>query len=63
MMSPHAPALGSDSSGMLGVGGAKQVQPHMVRAIADIKVVQRLDDGTGFIARDRMGGMTRGVAW
>lgn len=36
---------------------------YLQKAIPDIKVTKRKGDGTGFIARDRAGGMVRGVAW
>jgi len=31
--------------------------------VPDIKVVRRLPDGSGFIERDRHGGVAQGVAW
>jgi len=36
---------------------------YMQRAVPDIKVTRKLEDGSGFIARDRTGGMVRGIAW
>ena len=58
-----ANVAGAGASAGAGAGGSAGTAAPVERCVPDIKVVRLQPDGSGFIERDRAGGIQRGVGW
>ena len=56
-------AAAAAAAAVAAAAGPPATAQQQQRAVPDIKVVKRLADGSGFIERDRHGGVAQGVAW
>jgi hypothetical protein len=62
-VAPEQVAAAAAAAAVAAAAAPPATAQQQQRAVPDIKVVKRLADGSGFIERDRHGGVAQGVAW